>query len=102
MSALRTQSDKASRFVPVRPTFVSQHTAPAVLGFKNARAYLEWIAAAGLRVVARGKDRLVLLDEAEAVLLRDGPSTSESTPEQPDTCDAVLRIIGRRRRGGSK
>lgn len=90
--------------VAVRPVFVSQHTAPAVLGFKNERAFLEWIAVAGILVVARGKDRLVRLDDAEAALVRMASSpSSESPPGTEDatvTVSSILRSVGYRQRAG--
>jgi hypothetical protein len=80
----------------LRPVYVSQHTCN-VLGFKNGRAYLEWLPTSGLRVVVRGKDRLVRLEDAEQALLRlgEGDSPAATDDEQPATADAVLARIGR-------
>ena len=84
---------------------MSQHTAGAVLGFKTARAYLEWLATSGCRIVERGKDRLVLLDEAEQALLRlrcGVASVEDAHHEQPLTAGDVLARIGRRSAGGTR
>ena len=82
------------------PRFVSQHTAVAVLGFKTERAFLEWLAGSGCRVVERGKDRLVLLDEAEEALLRgvakSQPAAAERDEHAALTTAQVLARIGRR------
>lgn len=92
------------RGVAVRPVFVSQHNACAILGFKTPRAFLEWLTSSGCRVVERGKDRLVHLDEAEATLLRSLNTTAQpvaGAAEQPGDVSAVLARIGRRV-GGSR
>jgi hypothetical protein len=105
LSAKKNSRERVSRKEPVliRPVFVSQHTAPAVLGFRSARAFLEWALSSGCRVVERGKDRLVLVEEAEAALLRSGVEQDEtpaSPPEdEPQSAAAVLARIGRRQAG---
>lgn len=93
---------------PVRPAFVSQHTAPAVLGFKNARAFLDWLPKSGLRVVERGKDRLVVHDDAVSALAGDRPDEPVNVPSrlsgaatQPETSDEVLAALGRRTERGA-
>lgn len=96
-----------ARSIAVRPAFVSQHTAPAVLGFKNPRAYLEWLATSGIRVIVRGKDRLVLLDDAEAALVGVvDVASNEKERTQPGpqltSVDAVLHELGRRRIGARR
>jgi hypothetical protein len=72
-----------------------------VLGFKTGRAFLEWLATSGCRIVERGKDRLVLVEEAESALLR--ATISGGSPlagdEEPLTTAAVLASIGRRAAG---
>ena len=93
---------QSANSIAVLPRFVSQHTASAILGFKTARAYLEWLAKSGCRIVERGKDRLVLLDEAEQALLRLSGSASsgdDAHDEQPLTAGDVLARIGRRAGG---
>lgn len=99
-SAARRESERPI----VRPVFVSQHTAPTVLGFKTSRAFLEWLETSGCRVVERGKDRLVQVDEAEAALLRTSNSVAEAhvasiDATEPVTASAVLARIGRRMGG---
>ena len=89
---------QSANSIAVLPRFVSQHTASAILGFKTARAYLEWLAKSGCRIVERGKDRLVLLDEAEQALLRlsgGAASVDETDHEAPVTAADVLARIGR-------
>jgi hypothetical protein len=82
----------------LRPVLVSQHTAPVVLGFRSARAFLEWLPQSGCRVITRGKDRLVALEDAEAALLRGQQSTEcADTSTEPETSDAVLARLGRKR-----
>ena len=102
-AAKNTRAEQTRKSNTVVPRFVSQHTAPAVLGFKTGRAFLEWLAISGCRIVERGKDRLVLLDEAEAALLKTaGGEGAASAPASDDlvTASAVLARIGRRVGGG--
>ena len=101
LSKSRADGDnQSSKSIAVLPRFASQHTASAVLGFKTARAYLEWLATSGCRVVERGKDRLVLLDEAEEALLRGlrdaEPSAADRDEHASLTPAQVLARIGRR------
>ncbi len=84
-----------------RPVFVSQYLF-WILGFKTPRAFLEWLPVSGCRVVDRGKDRLVLLDEAEAALLRMANTGAlETVPANAAavTADKILASIGRRATG---
>ena len=98
-SAQDTRANQTRNLFAIKPRFVSQHTAPSVLGFKTGRAFLEWLATSGCRVVERGKDRLVLLDEAEAALLKLAEGVdAASPPEASEVMSAadVLARIGRR------
>lgn len=87
--------------VALRPSYVSQHTAPSILGFATARAYLEWLATSGCRVIARGRDRLVRLDDAERAIDAMGPPAADVEPaaahDEISSVDDVLARIGRRK-----
>lgn len=105
MPTKNTRASETRKSNAIVPRFVSQHTAPAVLGFKTGRAYLEWLETAGCRVVSRGKDRLVLVSEAEEVLLRDagdGTAPLPSSADEPVTPERILASIGRTHAGGAR
>lgn len=88
----------------VQAVLVSQHTAPAVLGFRSARAFLDWLPTAqrrGCKVLERGKDRLVALDDALAALaaatdVAKVPTDVVEEVRQPSSESEVLAELGLR------
>ena len=112
VKAPRSRSRRAETTAPIlaRPVFVSQHTAPLVLGFKSARAFLEWLPALealGFKVIPRGQDRLVALEDAVAALAASAQTPTPSCTPAPasrsprdelDDADDVLRALGVRPR----
>ncbi len=85
--------------VAVAPVAISQHTA-AAHGFKNARAFLEFVGTHKVPHVRNGKTVLVAADDLRAALrdLRVTCAAPALVPDvQPETADDVLRLVGMRR-----
>lgn len=85
--------------VPVAAVAVTQHTACAVLGFKNPRAFLDWVIANNVPHARRGMDVHVRVDVATAQLHLDDEREEAAVKagEPIDEADRVLAAIGRRR-----
>lgn len=106
----KTRSMKARPPLVVRPLFVSQETAFAVLGI-TPRKFREWIVPMCRGFVARvGKSALIPVDVAEGKLrslaaaaegldAEDDSELEEDPPDddEPQTVDAILHALGRRR-----
>ena len=88
--------------VVVRPLFVTQNNAFALLGVAP-RKFLESIAPKCERSTRIGKTVLVPVDEAERVILELGEAFGEhdahgadhAEEPQPETAAAVLRALGK-------
>lgn len=92
-----------SRRIRTRPSvtpsavFVSQHTAPALFGFKTEDSYLAFVNRhLGDRLVRNGKTVHVAVDDLRAVLREmatgngEGPAVEHSDDDQPQTADPHL------------
>jgi hypothetical protein len=103
---------KARPPLVVRPVFVSQETAFAVLGITPRKFREVLVPMCHGFVVRVGKSALIPVDVAEgklcllavdghAVDAEDGPGLTDEPPddEQPQTVDAILHALGRRRGG---
>jgi hypothetical protein len=82
--------------IAVQPVLVSQHTAPAVLGFRSERGFREWVQSSGVPHARRGLDVLVRVEDALRYLV---PEPSEKTTESRDEADVVLAALGCERAG---
>lgn len=96
---IRVQPDRRS--VAVAPIAVSQHTASAH-GFKNERAFLDFVREHKVRHVRDGKTVLVMVADLEAALralavTSDDKLSALVDDEQPTSADDVLRGLGLKR-----
>lgn len=85
--------------IVVRPLFVSQDSAFALLGI-TARKFLELVAPRCERVTRLGKSVLVSVDEAERVVGSMAVDSGDGEPverddDQPQSVDQVLAALGK-------
>lgn len=77
--------------VTAAPVFVSQHTAPALFGFKSADSFLAFVnKRLGDRLVRNGKTVMVDVDELRAALREMAAKDADASTAEAVDVDAPL------------
>lgn len=78
----------------VVPHYVSQHTAPGMLGFSSGRQFIRWIKAEGLTIRRVGHSLLVPLADCVAAIERHAETESAADTTDAPSMAEVMAALG--------